>query len=608
MFSRANTKKTFKPVLRTMCGALLAFSMNVAGVSQSRAEDPTSFPTVEEYSLEAQGWKLVEVRTVPRDLPQNDPQRQIKTIEDLLNERLDRERNAIRTVIQPELIRLEANYIRTAGAGEVVLHESSFHLEPRYRAFTAEGRDTLTSIRSDRAPQPVMYFLGYARTPLALPMVSNLSEALRGDEATYTVQLGILPLPKPAGLRTDSVKLYVIIERAIESNRSESIVNIERYAKEFTVREGEPVQLKLENAPPERRAYIVRLESNAILDFYDDFARHFTEHIWINTDRLAFALGKAHLSPVTSRLSIPYTVAAASQVEVELLSVLDSSPSLKIIDTVRSPADYLAEVDMKPMANGPYRYRFTARDFASKQVIFTETHDFVKRAPVIVPPPSPLATADTLQVGGKREDYRALLAQVNQRLIQKTVEAERLDHTLGQTQRERDEYERILRAQRAASIAGLRTHFGLGLLGTSAGTHLFFGVESKEPMLSFDVSFGYLGNKPPFVSSQKTGGNLTKLMETPKSLGLQVSWVPAKVIEDIAGPVFGLGYYGIWSTNPEAGGLRSATLLNPFAGASVEPMGEAGKLGLSLTTGPILGLGLDEEMLWDFAFRAYWRL
>ncbi|HET6512501.1 MAG TPA: hypothetical protein VFH43_09945, partial [Candidatus Kapabacteria bacterium] len=482
-------------------------------------------------------------------------------------------------------------------------HESSFHLEPRYSSFSPEGRETISD--KNTSPQPVMYFLGYARTPLALPMVSNLSTALRGDEAAYTVQLGILPLPKVAGDRSDSVTLYVIIQRSIESNRSENVVNIERYAKEFTIREGEPVQLKLENAPPERNAYIIQLEDNSILHFYEDFARYFTEHIWINTERLKFGLGKAEMSRVTSRLSIPFTVAQASKVQVELLSVIDSAPSLKIVDTVQSPADYLAEADMRPMANGPYKYRFTARDLMTDKVLFTETHNFVKSAPIMVPSPQSLATADTLQVGGKREDLRKLLSDMQYSLALRDAETERLDKTLADRTAKLRELEEEYKANQEASIAGLRTRFGLGY-GIAAGSNIFLGMESKEPKLAFDVSFGVLSNAPPFVSTVGAA-NLSKRIENPKSLGLQLTYVFLKPAGDWLQAMAGIGYYGVWSTNPQPGGIRSATILAPTIGFNNEFGGETGKYGMSVTGGFNIGLGSEKTMLGEFGVKLYKR-
>jgi hypothetical protein len=575
-------------MLRTLCGAFVAFLV-LACASPSVAKE--------------NGW--TKLKTIEYSLLKPPVDDEVRSIEDLLDARLEREKKAMKTVPVSELVRIEANYIRTTGSGEVVLHESSFHLEPRYRSFTPEGRSELTSIKSETAPQPVMYFLGYARTPLALPVVSNLSAALHGDEAAYTVQLGILPLPKASTDKSDSVTLYVIIQRSIESNRSESIVNIERYAKEFTIREGEPVQLKLENAPPERNAYIIQLEDNSILHFYEDFARYFTEHIWINTERLQFGLGKADLSQSSSRLSIPYTVALASKVDVELLSVIDSVPSLHIIDTVKAPADYIAETDMKSLANGPYKYRFTARELLTDKVLFSETHDFVKRSPIVVPPPQRLDNGDTLQVGGKREDLRAMLQAMNQRLVIKEVEAERLDKTLGKTQEERDRLAAELRAKQEASIAGLRSHIGIGFSG-AAGRHLFLGIESKEPRLSFDLSIGVLGDNPDFVSTEPAG-NPSKIFNTPKSLGLQVSSIPYRV-SDWLQPMIALGYYGMWSTQPKAGGVRSATVLTITPGLNFEPFGESGKLGISALGGIAFGLGTEKSSAFDAGIKFYWRM
>src|SRR5207249_840038 len=114
--------------------------------------------------------------------------------------------------------------------------------------------------------QSVMYFSGSARTPLALPLVSNLSKVLSGDEASYSVYLGILPLPRPADAKNDSIRYYVIIERAIESNRSENEKKFERYAKEFTARPGEPIRLRLENTPPDNQVYIIKLDDNQTLN------------------------------------------------------------------------------------------------------------------------------------------------------------------------------------------------------------------------------------------------------------------------------------------------------------------------------------------------------
>lgn len=552
------------------------------------------------------GWQKLENAKPAPEAPAEEPIP--RSIEDLLHERLERERASIRSIVQPALVRIEANYIRTTGSGEVVLHESSFHLEPRYRAFTAEGRDTLTSINSHTSPQPVMYFLGYARTPLALPMVSNLSEALKGDEAAYTIQLGILPLPKSSTAPKDSVKFYVIIERAIESNRSESMVNIERYAKEFTVKEGEPVQLRLENTPPEKRAYIIKLEDNSILDFYEDFARHFNEHIWLNAESLTFGLGKAELSPSTARLSIPYTVGRSSRVKVELVSVIDSTPTLEIIDTIKNPADYLAELDVRPLANGPYKYRFTAHELQSNALLYSATHDFVKRSPIMVPPPERMASAtDTLEVGGKRENLAKMLASVTRDLAYEQAKTERLDETVQKASRDRDTWRSIAEAQGTNSIAGVRMRAGLGFLGNASGMNAFLGIEAKSPRLSLDVSFGVSGSMP-FLSYTKPE-NFSKTFSAPKSLGVQLTYVLAKPFGDWAQPVAALGYYGVWSEPSDVNGLRSATLLSPAIGLNFEPFGADHSVGFTILFPAVtFGLGIDEPAQLDGSAKIYFRL
>src|SRR6476661_1864663 len=98
-----------------------------------------------------------------------------------------------------------------APTGEIVMHEASFHLSPHYTSFSPSGVSHTDSVPTTR--QPIMYFTGSARTPLALPLVSNLSKVLSGDEASYTVYLGILPLPRLPSSKSDSIRYYVIIER-----------------------------------------------------------------------------------------------------------------------------------------------------------------------------------------------------------------------------------------------------------------------------------------------------------------------------------------------------------------------------------------------------------
>src|SRR5207302_2493176 len=111
------------------------------------------------------------------------PQEYVKSIDDLMHDRLAEEREKYGSALLPEFLKLEANYIRTdAPTGEIVMHEASFHLEPHYMTMNAAGVRITDSTNS--SAQSVMYFSGSARTPLALPVVSNLS-TLPGDAASY---------------------------------------------------------------------------------------------------------------------------------------------------------------------------------------------------------------------------------------------------------------------------------------------------------------------------------------------------------------------------------------------------------------------------------------
>ena len=143
------------------------------------------------------------------------------------------------------------------------------------------------------------------------------------------------------------------------------------------------------------------------------------------------------------------------------------------------------------------------------------------------------------------------------------------------------------------------------MFSSAAGSHVFVGIESKEPMLSFDLSIGVLGDNPAFVSTQPAG-NFSKIFNTPKSLGLQVSSVLYKG-GDWFQPMLAIGYYGVWSTQPQPGGLRSATLLTPTVGLNFEPFGEAGKLGMSFLGGVSFGLGTEQSSVAEFNFKTYWR-
>src|SRR6185503_10591905 len=174
-------------------------------------------------------WSLPALAQSYRDTPTTpggpaDEERYMQDMDDLMQTRLQREKAKWGTKqLTPEILRLEANYVRTNLEGEEILHEASFRLEPRYFSYSPQGRETNAPV----SPQSIMYFVGSARTPLALPLVSNLSKVLSGDEASYTVYLGILPLPNPSDAPSDSIRYYCIIERAIESNRSDAKVKFE---------------------------------------------------------------------------------------------------------------------------------------------------------------------------------------------------------------------------------------------------------------------------------------------------------------------------------------------------------------------------------------------
>ncbi len=531
----------------------------------------------------------------------------IKSIDDLMHDRLEEERVKYGSAIAPELLRLEADYIRTdAPTGEIVLHEATFHLEPRYMSFSAEGRQKTDS--TNIAPQSVMYFVGSARTPLALPLVSNLSKVLSGDEASYTVFLGILPLPKPPDSKSDSIRYYVIIERAIESNKSESESKFERYAKEFTARPGDPIRLRLENTPPDRQEYILKIEDNATLNFYEDFARHFKEDIILNGDRLKYELRKADISMLSSRLSIPYTVARTSAIKVELLSVVDPAHPLVLIDSNMRPADYLAEHDMKPYPNGTYQYRVTAKEIGSGNVLFQETKSFEKKSPMLVGNSVSINASDTVEVGGKKETTQKILQNL---ALAKTVaetKVQTLMATVDKFHEDNDELKREVDAEHGSVIAGLRYRVGMGFLGSSTGINLFVGVESNVPSLTLDLSYGLLTASVPYLNYE-TPPNFSQIFSSPKSLGLQLGWSPLTVFSIIQ-PVVRLGFYGIYSAQTAAtiGGIHSATLFAPSLGIMSTPGGVGTSVGIDLTVGPIFGLGIQSPAIWDVQMKFYIRL
>jgi hypothetical protein len=540
----------------------------------------------------------------------DDPRSYVQDMDDLMHARLERERtNNQNTKLVPEILRVEGNYIRTdAPTGEVVIYESSFHLEPRYLSFSAMGReagDTMTA-----APQSVMYFTGIARTPLALPLVSNLSKVLSGDEASYSIYLGILPLPQPADRPSDSLHFYCIIERAIQSNRSESEVKLERYSKEFAFKVGEPIQLRLENTPPDRQTYIIKIEDNSEpLNFYEDFARHFREHIILNGERLSFDLKKANLSMISPRLSIPYTVGQMAHVKLDLLSVVDEAHPRTLIDSVMRPADYIAECDIRDLINGTYRYRITAKEIGTGKVLYTDTKEFEKKQPLMVGNGINLAgNTDTLEVGGKKASSEKQLSALNSALVLEKVRTERLEATNSMLASENKEMKTVLDAQQGDIIAGIRGRSGMGF-GKSTGINLFIGAESMSPALTIDASFGLLYSSSVPYLDYEAPQNFSQIFKSPKSIGLQIGWAPMSLLGGILSPVVRLGYYGIFSkeTPSTTGGRHSATLIEPALGITSTPGGAGTNFGFDFTIGPSFGLGINEPAELDIQAKFYLR-
>ena len=530
------------------------------------------------------------------------PQEYIKTIDDLMHERLEQERAKYGSNLEPELLRLEANYVRTdAPTGEVVLHEASFHLVPHYMNYSPEGR-MHTSDSTPPNHQAVMYFTGSARTPLALPLVSPL--ATIGDLASYSIYIGILPLPRIPNAKSDSLRYYIVIERAVESNRTDDEKKFERYAKEFTTRPGEPIRLSLDNTPSDNH-YIFKIDDNETLNFYEDFARHIKEDILLNGDKLHFDLGKSSISSISSKLSIGYTIAKTCAVKLDLLSVVDPAHPLTLIDSVMHPADYLAEHDMKHNLDGTYQYRLQAKDIESGKIIFEETKSFEKKSPMIVRNSFPLAS-DTLEVGGKKESAQKLLYALN---IAKTVAESKvttLNATLDKERDEKAELKRIVEASQSNVISGLRGRVGLGF-GKSSGASLMIGIQSAVPSLTLDLSYGWLYSASGPYLTYDAPSNFSNFFSSPKSLGLQLGWSPLSILGGVIQPVVRLGFYGIYSSESPTsrGGIHSATLMAPSFGIMTTPGGVGTSVGVDVTAGPIFPLGVGQPSQFDLQVKFY---
>lgn len=536
-----------------------------------------------------------------REKYQNDDRSNDASIEDLIKDRIDSEWKTAGPNFIPELMRTEADYARLSVSSHDVLYESSFHLQPHYFSHAAMGPDT--SFRG-YSKQPIMYYVGSARTPLALPVVSNLSKNLSGDEASYTVNIGILPLPDLNS--ADSMRYFIILEREIESNHTDNSVRLERFHKEFAAKIGEPVFLRFADERPEKGAYIVKMENGSVLNFYDDFARFIEEHIILKSEPLRFDLGQETMSNISERLSIPYSVARTCNVKVELLSVVDTAHPLTIIDTVREPADYLAEVDLSKFADGPYQYRLTATDEQTGKVLYSETESFQKSAPVLVMDGSRIGTSDTLVVGGTKIDWAKLLSQTSSQLATERVLNDQDQATISAQESANHELELIVKSDTKSTIADVHFRAGIGV-GHAAGDNFFVGIEANRPSLAFDVSFGWLYGGANYLSYTAPQG-FGEFFKSPTSLGFQLTWIPVKFFNGAIEPLLGVANYDEWSVPVTPGETSSAALLGWQLGVASEPLGEVHGLGLSLSFGSAYALGLSATPMTDVSFKAYVRL
>ncbi|MDP4199471.1 MAG: hypothetical protein Q8922_02855 [Bacteroidota bacterium] len=547
------------------------------------------------------------VATLPEKLERFDRQNDAtdgETIDELIQQRIDQEWKSYGPQARPEILKTTADYARLGSESHDLLYEASFHLQPHYYNHLATGPDTSRNVERG---QSVMYYVGSARTPLALPVVSNLTTALSGNEASYTINLGILPLPYPG--HPDSVRYYVVIERAVESNHSDvPPIRFERFHKDFTAKADETVPLRLAGGTLAKGVYIVQLENGQMLDFYDDFARFIEEHIVISSERLRFALGKQTISDISSRLSIPYSVARTCKVTVQLLSVVDTTNAMTIVDTLRQPADYLAELDMSPFADGPYRYRYTARDINTSAIVYDTIAQFHKLTPLIIAQTNHLAPGDTLKVGGKKVDWAARTSELMQELSRERVVNDRINETLKRDEAEKHDLKVIVDANKKRTIADIHGRVGLGM-GASAGDNIFIGIESSKPSLAFDISFGLQYASAPYLQGYQAPSIVSQIGSSPRSLGLQLTWIPVKFFDGLIEPLISAAFYGAWTKDAVAvGGVGTASLISPQLGIACEPLGELNGLGFSVAYGPAYGLGQQgQSPVMDFSAKAYIR-
>src|SRR5665213_3528826 len=201
---------------------------------------------------------------------------------------------------------------------------------------------------------------------------------------------------------------------------------------------------------------------------------------------------------------------------------------------------------MSKFADGPYQYRFSAIEQGTGKVLYTETHDFHKAAPIFFAGGSRIEPSDTLKVGGKKIDWAGLLSQTNLQLANAQDLNDQYKSTLTQAQREKENLEQIVKANQKSTIADVHFRAGIGA-GASAGDNIFIGIESNRPSLSFDVSFGWLYGGTNYLSYTPPA-NLSQILKSPSSLGFQLTWIPVKFFDGWIEPLLGVANYDLWST------------------------------------------------------------
>ncbi|HEY3876026.1 MAG TPA: hypothetical protein VGM92_11155, partial [Candidatus Kapabacteria bacterium] len=216
---------------------------------------------------------------------------------------------------------------------------------------------------------------------------------------------------------------------------------------------------------------------------------------------------------------------------------------------------------------------------------------------------SRIGVSDTLKVGGKKVDWATMISSLHGELQDEQVLNEQMKSTLDLSENDRHKLELIMHANEKTTIADVHGRVGVGV-GSAAGDNLFIGIESSQPALSFDVSFGFLYASAPYMNW--TPALIQNMFTSSKSVGFNLQWIPVKLFNGLLEPQLGFSYYGLWSSSSESA-VSSAAVLEGTIGFACEPLGEMHGLGLSISYGPAYGLGLPNSPVSDFALKAYIR-